>query len=128
MATMAALKLALCLTLIGCVLGGVTAVAIRNITSAKHATVTLRVAHLELFWAKIAFRDPAVDQAQIHFNEAWSQLHERRYERSVSAAYQVLHEVRGIREALPSHYSGDLGESNGAYEDRRTAATRLGVD
>jgi hypothetical protein len=64
--------------------------------SASHAITAIRVAHLELFLAKIAFRDPAVQEAEFHLNEAWSNLTDRQYEQSVLAAYKALHRVTNI--------------------------------
>jgi hypothetical protein len=100
MESMAPLKLWICLGTITCVLGIVTALSIQGIPSASHAIVAARVAHLELFWARIAFRDPAVYEAEIYLSEAWSNLKERRYEQSVLAARGVLERVRDIRSLL----------------------------
>jgi hypothetical protein len=100
MESMAPLKLWICLGTITCVLGIVTALSIQGIPSASHAIVAARVAHLELFWARIAFRDPAVHEAEIYLSEAWSNLKERRYEQSVLAARGALERVRDIRSLL----------------------------
>jgi hypothetical protein len=105
METMAPFKLWICLAVVGCVLGTVTTLSIQAAPSASTAIIAIRVAHLELFWAKIAFRDPAVHEAEFHLNEAWSTLRERWYERSVFAAYQALQKVRDIKGGVPSLYS-----------------------
>ncbi len=111
METLAPFKLWICLAASGVVLGTVTALSIHRGPSASNAIIAIRVAQLELYWAKIVFRDPAVEQAQFHFNEAWSQLRDRQYERSVLAAYEVLRQVRGVKGELPSLFSGDFGRS-----------------
>jgi hypothetical protein len=105
METMAPLKLWICLAAIGCVLGTVSALSIQAAPSASNAIIAIRVAHLELFWAKIAFRDPAVHEAEVHLNEAWSALTDRRYGQSVLAAYEALQRVRDIKGGVPSLYS-----------------------
>ncbi|MGH7928116.1 MAG: hypothetical protein ACREQV_09995 [Candidatus Binatia bacterium] len=102
---MARLKLWICLAAIGCTLVTVSALSIRTAPSAGNAIVAIRVAHLELFWAKIAFRDPAVHEAEFHLNEAWSTLRDRRYEQSVFAACEALQRVRDIKGGVPSLYS-----------------------
>jgi hypothetical protein len=106
METMAPFKLWICLAAIGCVLGTVSTLSIQAAPSASNAIIAIRVAHLELFWAKIAFRDPAVHEAEFHLNEAWSTLRDRRYEQSVFAAYEALQRVRDIKGGVPSLYSG----------------------
>jgi len=106
METIAPFKLWICLAAIGCVLGTVSALSIQARPSASNAIIAIRVAHLELFWAKIAFRDPAVHEAEFHLNEAWSTLRDRRYEQSVFAAYEALQRVRDIKGGVPSLYSG----------------------
>jgi hypothetical protein len=105
METMAPFKLWICLAAIGCVLGTVTTLSIQAAPSASNAIIAIRVAHLELFWAKIAFRDPAVHEAELHLNQAWSTLRDRRYEQSVLAAYQALQRVRDIKGGVPWLYS-----------------------
>jgi hypothetical protein len=106
METMAPFKLWICLATIGCVLGTVSTLSIQARPSASNAIIAIRVAHLELFWAKIAFRDPAVHEAEFHLNEAWSTLRDRRYEQSVFAAYEALQRVRDIKSGVPSLYAG----------------------
>jgi hypothetical protein len=101
MESMAPFKLWICLATIGCVLGTVTTLSTQKVPSARNAIIAIRVAHLELFWAKIAFRDPAVREAEFHLNEAWSTLRERRYEQSVFAAYEALQRVREIKGGVP---------------------------
>jgi hypothetical protein len=90
-------KISICSATIGCVLATATTLSIQAAPSASHAIVAIRVAHLELLWAKIAFRDPAVHEAEFHLDEAWSSLRDRRYEQSVIAAYEALRRVRGIK-------------------------------
>jgi hypothetical protein len=106
METVAPFKLWICLAAIGCVLGTVSTLSIQSGPSASNAIIAIRVAHLELFLAKIAFRDPAVQEAEIHLNEAWSTLSDRRYEQSVFAASEALQRVRDIKGGVPSIYSG----------------------
>jgi hypothetical protein len=67
--------------------------------------IAIRVAHRELLWAKIAFRDPAVHEAESHLKEAWSTLGDRRYQQSVFAAYKALERVRDIKGGVPWLYS-----------------------
>lgn len=105
METMAPFKLWICLAGVGCVLGTVSTLSIQAGTSASNSIIAIRVAHLELFWAKIAFRDPAVHEAEFHLDEAWSRLRERRYEESILAAYEALQRVRDIKGEVPSLYS-----------------------
>jgi hypothetical protein len=105
METMAPFKLWICLAAVGCVLGTVSTLSIQAGPSASNSITAIRVAHLELFWAKIAFRDPAVHEAELHLNNAWSRLKERRYEQSVFAAYEALQRVRDIKGEVPSLYS-----------------------
>jgi hypothetical protein len=99
--TTAPLKLSVCLAAMGCVVAFVSTLRIQAAPSAGHAIVALRVAHLELFWARSVFRDPAVDEAEAHFDKAWSNLRDRRYARSVLAAAETLHHIRGIKEGVP---------------------------
>ena len=106
METMAPFKLWICLAAIGCVLGTVSTLSIQARPSASNAIIAIRVAQLELIWAKIAFRDPAVHEAEFHLDEAWSTLRDRRYEQSVFAAYEALQRVRDIKGGVPSLYSG----------------------
>jgi hypothetical protein len=106
METMAPFKLWICFATIGCVLGTVTTLSIQGVPSASKAIVAIRVAHLELYWARIVFRDPAVHEAEFHLNQAWSNLRDRQYEQSVLAAYGALQRVRDIKGGLPSLYSG----------------------
>jgi hypothetical protein len=105
METTAPFKLWIGLTVIGCVLATVSTLAIQTGPSASNAIIAVRVAHLELFWAKIAFRDPAVHEAEFHLNEAWSTLRDQRYEESIFAAHEALQRVRDIKGEVPSLYS-----------------------
>jgi len=105
METMAPFKLWIGLAAIGCVLAVVSTLAIQAGPSASHAIIAIRVAHLELFWAKIAFRDPAVHEAEYDLDEAWSTLRDRQYEQSVFAASGALQRVRDIKGGVPSLYS-----------------------
>ncbi|HEX2227801.1 MAG TPA: hypothetical protein VHM64_11720 [Candidatus Binatia bacterium] len=105
METIAPFKLWTCLAAIGCALGTVTVLSIQAGPSASNAIIATRVAHLELFWAKIAFRDPAVQEAEFHLDQAWSRLTERRYEHSIFAASRALQRVRDIKGEVPSLYS-----------------------
>jgi hypothetical protein len=106
METIAPFKFWSCLAAIGCGLGTVSALSINaEGPAASHAIIATRVAHLELFWAKIAFRDAAVYEAELHLNEAWSSLGERQYEQSIFAAYHALQRVRDIKGEVPSLYS-----------------------
>jgi|GEM_PF-4424158 len=100
-----ACRLWLSLAVFGIVLGIVTAASIGSAPSSSSAIIAIRVAHLDLFWARLVFRDPAVHQAHLYFDEAWSNLRERRYQQSILAARQVLHHVRGVKDELPSLYS-----------------------
>jgi hypothetical protein len=110
MESMAPFKLWICLATIGCVLGTVTALTMRSVTSPGRAIIAIRVAHLDLFWARIVFRDPAVHQAEFHLNQAWSHFRDRQYAQSVSAARAALQEVRDIKSGLPSLYSSGRHE------------------
>jgi hypothetical protein len=112
MDTMAPFKLWICLAAIVCVFGTVSTLSIQDGPSASNAIVAIRVAHLELFWAKIAFRDRAVDEADFHLDEAWSTLRERRYEQSMLAAYEALQRVRDIKGEVPSLYSSRWDTNN----------------
>ena len=105
METMAPFKLWICLAAIGGVLGTVSTLSIQARPSASNAIIAIRVAHLELFWAKIAFRDPALHEAESHLAVAWSTLEERQYEQSIFAAYKALQRVRDIKGGVPSLYS-----------------------
>jgi hypothetical protein len=105
METMAPFKLWICLVATGCVLGTASTLSIQAGPSASNAIIAIRVAHQELFWAKIAFRDPAVDEAEFHLTEAWSRLRDRRYEQSIFAASEALQRVRDIKGGVPSLYS-----------------------
>jgi hypothetical protein len=82
------------------VLGSVGTLSIQTGPSASNAIIAIRVAHMELFWARNAFRDPAIHEAEIHLNRAWSNLKDRRYEQSVLAARGALERVRDIRSLL----------------------------
>ena len=108
METMAPFKLWICLAAIGCALGTVSILSIQAAPSASTAIIAIRVAHLELCWAKIAFRDSAVDEAELHLNQAWSTLTDRRYEQSVFAAGEALQIVRSIKGGVPWLYSSHL--------------------
>jgi hypothetical protein len=116
METMAPFKLWICLAAVGCVLGTVSILSIQAGPSASHPIIAIRVAHLELFWAKNAFRDPAVHEAEFHLDEAWSMLTERRYEQSVFAAYQALHRVRDIKGGVPWLYTSRWEKKKGEAE------------
>jgi hypothetical protein len=117
METMAPFKLWICLAAIGCALGTVSILSIQAAPSASTAIIAIRVAHLELFWAKIAFRDSAVDEAELHLNQAWSTLTDRRYEQSVFAAYEALQRVRDIKGGVPSLYSTHWDKSKSESEN-----------
>ena len=104
METLAPFKLWICLAAIGIVLGTVTMFSIQRAPSASNAIIAIRVAHLELFWARIVFRDPAVHEAEDLLNEAWSNLSDRHYERTVFAASEALQRVRDIKGGVPSLY------------------------
>jgi hypothetical protein len=120
METIAPFKLWTCLVAIGCALGAVCTLSIQAGPSASNAIVATRVAHLELFWAKTAFRDPAIHEAEFHLNEAWLSLRERRYEQSVFAAYRALYRVRDIKGGVPwlytSHWEKNKGEPENSPE------------
>jgi len=98
-------KLWTSIAFIGCALGTVTTLSIRAGPSSGAAIVAIRVAHQELFWAKIAFRDPALQEAESQLAAAWSTLKERQYERSIFAAYKSIQRVRDIKGEVPSLYS-----------------------
>jgi hypothetical protein len=86
-------------------LGTVTALSIQRDSSASNAIIAIRVAQLELFWAKGVFRDPAVHEAESLLREAWSNLRDRHYSRTVFAASEALQRVRDIKVGVPSLYS-----------------------
>lgn len=111
---LAPLELWICLATIGCVLGTVSSLSIQTGPWANNAITAIRVAHFELYWAKIAFRDPAVNEAEFHLNEAWSRLRDRRYEQAFIAANQALQRVRGV----PSLYSSQGDPNRGDPETR----------
>jgi hypothetical protein len=117
METIAPLKLWTCLAAIGCALGTVSILSIQAGPSASNAIIATRVAHLELFWAKVAFRDPAVHEAELHLDQAWLSLSEREYEQSIFAAYQALQRVRDIKGEVPSLYTTDWGRKNSEREN-----------
>jgi hypothetical protein len=98
-------KLWTSLAIIGCALGTVTTTSIRAGPSSSAAIVALRVAHQELFWARIAFGDPALHEAESHLAAAWSTLRERQYKQSIFAAYESIQRVRDIKGGVPSLYS-----------------------
>lgn len=100
MESIAPLKLWICLATVGFVLGTVSTLSIQTSPSASNAIIAIRVAHPELFWARNAFRDPAIHEAEIHLNRAWSNLKDRRYEQAVLAARGALERVRDIRTLL----------------------------
>jgi hypothetical protein len=114
---MAPLKLWLCASALGCVLASASILSLRE-TAAGNAIIAIRVAHLELFTARIAFRDPAVHEAELDLADAWSALRERRYRRAVFAASAALQKVRGIKDEIPSVYS----EREDDRRDRRQFA------
>jgi hypothetical protein len=99
------LKLWTTLAVIGCALGAVTTFSIRAGPSSSEAIIAFRVAHQELFWAKIAFRDPALHEAESHLTVAWSTLEERKYEQSIFAASKSIQRVRDIKGEVPWLYS-----------------------
>jgi hypothetical protein len=111
METIALFKLWLCVAVFGSVLGLVSTLSIQATPSASHAIIAIRFVHLELFWAKIAFRDPAVDEAEFYLNEAWSTLDDQRYEQSIFSARQALQRVRGIKGGVPWLSSSRLDEN-----------------
>ena len=106
METIAPFKLWICLVTVGCVLGTVTILSIHRGPSARNAIIAIRVAHLELSWARILFQDAAVHQAEFHLNEAWSNLANRRYEQSLLATCEALQRVSDIKGSVPSLFSG----------------------
>ena len=120
METMAPFKLWICLATVGFVLGSVGTLSIQTGPSASNAIIAIRVAHVELFWARNAFRDPAIHEAEIHLNRAWSNLRDRQYEQSVLAAYEALQWVRDIKGGVPwlysSHRDGKKSESGNSPE------------
>jgi hypothetical protein len=85
------------MAVIACTLGIVTALSIRAGPSPSAAIIAIRLASQELFWARIAFRDPAVEEAASHLTVAWSRLQERQYEQSMIAAHQSLERLRNIK-------------------------------
>jgi hypothetical protein len=119
MEAMASFKLWICLATIGCA-GTVSTLSIQAGPSASNAIVAIRVAHLELFWAKNAFRDPAVHESEHHLNEAWSMLRDRQYDQSILAASEALQRVRDIKGGVPwfysSHRDGRKSESGNSPE------------
>jgi hypothetical protein len=121
MESLAPFKLWICLGSIACVLGLVTTLAIQGVPSASHAIVAIRVAHLELFWARIAFRDPAVHEAEVHLTRAWSNLKDRRYEQSILAARGTLERVRDISTLL------SLRRPKGQTEEQARQSAGIGV-
>ena len=100
MESIAPLKLWICLATVGFVLGSVGTLSIQTGPSASNAIIAIRVAHMELFWARNAFRDPAIHEGEIHLNRAWSNLKDRQYEQSVLAAREALEWVKDIRTLL----------------------------
>jgi hypothetical protein len=110
-------KLWVALAVIACTLGIVMALSIRAGPSSSAAIIAIRVASQELFWARIAFRDSAVAEAESHLNEAWSTLKDRRYEQSVFSAHAALQKVRDIKGGPPSLYSRHRERKNGVPEN-----------
>jgi hypothetical protein len=110
------IRLWICLLTFSVVLGAVSMLSVRAAPSAANAMVAIRVAHLELFWARIAFRDPAVDEAERHLKNAWSALGQRSYSQSIIAASHALQRVRDIKGELPSLYSARSGDTERAPE------------
>lgn len=98
-------KLWATLAVMGCALGTVTTFSIRAGPSSSEAIIAIGVAHQELHWATIAFRDPALHEAASHLTMAWSTLEERQYERSVFAASKSIQRVRDIKGEVPWRYS-----------------------
>jgi hypothetical protein len=98
-------KLWATLAIMGCALGAVTTFSIRAGPSSSEAIIAIRVAHQELYWATIAFRDPALHEAASHLTMAWSTLGERQYEQSVFAASKSIQRVRDIKGQVLSLYS-----------------------
>jgi hypothetical protein len=119
METIAPFKLWICLATVGCVLGAVTTLSIHRGPSARNAIIAIRVAHLELSWARILSRDPAVHQAEFHLNEAWSNLRNRRYEQSVLSAYEALQRLRDIKSRFPPLSSAATGTERKAFLETR---------
>jgi len=120
MESMARFKLWISLATIGCILGTVTTLSSRGVPSASNAIIAIRVAHLELSWARIAFHDPAVQEAEIHLDRAWSNVRDRQYEQSIVAAYEALQRVRDIKGGVPwlysAHRDADKTEPHGSPE------------
>ena len=112
METIALSKLWIYVATFGLVLGSVTAVSIPGVPSASHAIIAIRVAHLDLFWAKLVFRDSAVQEAELAFNQAWLNLQDQRYEQSILATRDTVRRVRGIKNGLPSLYSRCSGKAS----------------
>jgi hypothetical protein len=92
---------------IACTLSIVTALSVRAGPSPSAAITAIRVASQELFWARIAFRDTAVEEAASHLTAAWSRLQERQYEQSMIAAHQSLERLRDINGGMPSLYAAE---------------------
>jgi hypothetical protein len=105
------------LAIIACTLGIVTVLSIRAGPSASVAITAIRVAGEELFRARVAFRDSAVDEAESHLSEAWSTLKDQRYEQSVFSAHAALQKVRDIKGGPPSLYSRRWERKNGVPEN-----------
>ena len=120
METMAPFRLWICLAVVACVLGIVSTFSTQASPSASNAIIAIRVAHLELFWAKIAFRDPALRQAEFHLNDAWARLRDRRYQQSIFAAYEALRRVRDIKGGVPWLYSSHGTQATASLEVRWT--------
>jgi hypothetical protein len=112
MESIAPFKLWICLATVGCVLCIVSALSIQTGPSASNAIIIIRIAHLELFWARNAFRDPALHEAEIHLTRAWSNLKDRRYEQSLLAAREAIERVTEIRTLLA------LWRPNGQTEEQ----------
>jgi hypothetical protein len=116
MESMTSQKLWICLAAIAGVLGTVSTLSTQAAPSASSAIVAIRVSHQEVYWAKVVFRDPAVDEAEFYLNEAWSMFEDRRYAESVFSAHAALEKVRDIKGGVPSLYSRRWERKNGGPE------------
>jgi hypothetical protein len=126
METMTPCKLWICLAAIAGAFGTVSTLSIQAAPSASSAIVAIRVSHQEVFWAKVVFRDSAVDEAEFYLNEAWSTLDDRRYKQSVLSAYAALQKVRDIKGGVPSLYSRRGERKGGEPEKRAGVLNRIG--
>jgi hypothetical protein len=103
------------IAVIACTLSIVTALSVRAGPSPGAAITAISVASQELFWARLAFRGPAVEEAASHLAAAWSRLQERQYQQSMIAARQSLERLGDIREeCLVSPPQGTKHDSLGS--------------